>query len=330
MRIRIAAMTVVLFLASVAGFSQTVAPVPTPTPVPTPVPTLMPQSLIQPVQTTPDVIPDCTQPGNPNCGDQRSSFIAAAYLGEAVDNFAGDTTLQYLNPQAANSNLLRSIGGIDFQYRLMGDRSSKKQLWVYGQTVYGVRSTDVDCKNPNTIQLSVCVNNIGSTPASTVLKAAPEQFIAILRGASSLEAFIGARYETALLQTTTDSPARIFVNLQFGFLSVSGSGTDAINMDQLAVGAIAVNGMFQQSFLEIGVGKDDLFQRNKNHRLIIDGYLTVDPHYIPGFKNTVGAGSRIRPFIELTGNFDGGHGSDSVQTYFGLNFNFDYWRGTGR
>jgi hypothetical protein len=321
MRIQIVAVTVALLLSIVSGFGQT--PVPTPAPVP--------QSLVQTVQTTPDIIPDCTQPGtNDACGDQRSSFLADAYLGEAVDNFAGDTTLQYLNPQAANSNLLRAIAGIDFQYRLMGDRSSKKQLWVFGQTVYGVRSADVDCKNPNTVQLSVCSNNLGSTSSTTVLQGAPNQFIAILRGASSLEAFVGARYETALLQPTTDSPARIYVNVQLGFLSVAGSGTDAVDMHHVGVGAIAVNGMFQQSFLEVGIGKDDLFKTNRNKRLMVDGYLTVDPHYIPGFKNSVGAGSRIRPFIELTGNFDGGHGADSVQTYFGLNFNFDYWRGGGR
>jgi hypothetical protein len=90
MRIQIVAVTVILLLASVAGFGQTPAPVP--------------QPLIQSVQTTPDVIPDCTQAGNLNCGDQRSSFLADVYLGEAVDNFAGDTTLKYLNPQAANSN----------------------------------------------------------------------------------------------------------------------------------------------------------------------------------------------------------------------------------
>jgi hypothetical protein len=308
-----------LFLASVAGFGQTTNPAPTPAPSP------VPQSY---VQTGADVIPDCTQPGtNQACGDQRSAFLADVYLGEAVDNFAGDTALKYLNPQAANSNLLRAIGGIDFQYRLMGDKSSKKQLWIYGQTVYGVRSTDVDCKNENTVQLSVCSNNLGTTTTTTVLKGAPDQFIAILRGASSLEAFVGARYETAMLQTMTDSPARIYVNLQLGFLSVAGSGSDAVDMHHLGVGAIAVNGMFQQSFLEVGIGKDDLFHRNRNRRLIVDGYLTVDPHYIPGFKNTIGAGSRIRPFIELTGNFDGGHGSDSIQTYFGLNFNIDYWRG---
>src|SRR4051812_3732945 len=238
MRIQIVAITVILCLASVAGFGQT------PTPTPTPVPVPAPQSLVQPVQTTPDVVPDCTQPGNQACGDQRNPFIASAYLGEAVDNFAGDTTLQYLNPQDANSNLLRAIAGIDFQYRLMGERTSKKQLWVYGQTVYGVRSSDVDCKDPNTVQLSVCKNNLGSTPASTALQGAPDQFIAILRGASSLEAFIGARYETAMLQGSTDSPARIFVNLQLGFLTVSGSGTDAIDMHHLGVGAMAVNGMF--------------------------------------------------------------------------------------
>jgi hypothetical protein len=318
MRARIIAVTVMLFLVCVAGFGQT------PNPVPTPVP--------QPYgQPTADVIPDCTQPGtNAACGDQRSSFLASAYLGEAVDNFAGDTTLKYLNPQAANSNLLRAIAGIDFQYRIMGAKSSKKQLWVYGQTVYGVRSTDVDCKNPNTVQLSVCSNNIGTTSTDNVLKGAPDQFIAILRGASSLEAFVGARYETGLLQSTTDNPARIYVNVQLGFLSVTGSGTDAVDMHHLGVGAVAVNGIFQQSFLEVGVGKDDLFKRNRNRRLIVDGYLTVDPHDIPGFNNLVGAGSRVRPFIELTGNFDGGHGSDSIQTYFGLNFHLDYWRGNER
>jgi hypothetical protein len=318
MRIQIVAISVILFLVSVAVFGQTVAPVPVPVPVP------VPQSLAQP---TADVVPDCTQPGaNEACGDQRSSFLADVYLGEAVDNFAGDTTLQYLNPQDANSNLLRAIAGVDFQYRLMGDKSSKKQLWVYGQTVYGVRSSDVDCKNANTVQLSVCSNNLGSTSTTTVLKGAPDQFIAILRGASSLEAFVGARYETTLLQSATDSPARIYVNLQLGFLSVAGSGTDAVDMHHLGVGAIAVNGMFQQSFLEVGIGKDDLFKTNPNKRLMVDGYLTVDPHYIPGFNSLVGAGGRVRPFIELTGSFDGGHGADSVQTYFGLNFNLDYRR----
>ncbi|MEA2328905.1 MAG: hypothetical protein QOE68_3864 [Thermoanaerobaculia bacterium] len=318
----------VVFLGTISLFGQT--PTPDPTPVPVPVPVPVPGSnLVQPPK--PDVPIDCVgaKAANVDCGDQRSSFIADAYLGEAVDNFAGDEMLQYLNPQDANSNKLRAIAGIDFQYRLRGSKSDPTQLWVYGETVYGVRSKDVDCKNPNTVQLSVCSNNLGTTPASTVLKGAPDQFIAILRGASSLEAFVGARYETAVRQGDTDSPARLFVNLQLGFLDVSGGGGDVIDMHHLGVGAIAVNGMFQQSFLEIGIGKDDLFQRHRNRRLIVDGYLTVDPHYIPGMAS-VGKSSRIRPFIELTGDFDGGHGSDSVQTYFGLNFNFDYWRGSGR
>ena len=83
MRNRLIAVIAALFLASVAGFGQT------PAPSPAPYPALVPQSL---TQTTPDVVPDCTQPGtNHACGDQRSSFIADVYLGEAVDNFAGDT-----------------------------------------------------------------------------------------------------------------------------------------------------------------------------------------------------------------------------------------------
>jgi hypothetical protein len=81
MRSRIVAVSVMLFLASVAGFGQTPNPAPTPAPSPVPQPY---------VQTTADPTPDCTQPGtNRACGDQRDSLIADVYLGEAVDNFDG-------------------------------------------------------------------------------------------------------------------------------------------------------------------------------------------------------------------------------------------------
>jgi hypothetical protein len=162
------------------------------------------------------------------------------------------------------------------------------------------------------------------TPADT-LKGAPDQFIAILRNASTLEAFVGGRYEFPLRQGSTGSPARMFVNLQLGFLDISGGGGDVVDMHHLGVGAMAVKGIFAQSFLEVGVGKNDVFLRHPNRRYIVDGYLCIDPNAIPGldvlFTQPDG---RVRPFVELTGDFDFGHHSDSVQTYFGLNFNFGH------
>ena len=51
-------------------------------------------------------------PKDSRCNDPRDSLLADFYLGEAVDNFGGDETLGYLNPQDANKNLLRAIGDV--------------------------------------------------------------------------------------------------------------------------------------------------------------------------------------------------------------------------
>ncbi|MEA2237197.1 MAG: hypothetical protein QOC81_1921, partial [Thermoanaerobaculia bacterium] len=130
MSIRRIAAVLILLLVSVAGFAQTTT---------------------SPKATRDLDCDDANDAKDSRCNDPRDSLLADFYLGEAVDNFAGDETLGYLNPQDANKNLLRAIGGVDFQYRLAGKRSDDRQLWVYGQTVYGVRSKDVDCKDPNTV-----------------------------------------------------------------------------------------------------------------------------------------------------------------------------------
>jgi len=284
-----------------------------------------------------DYRPDCTQRdanGKPlaDCRDTRDPFIASAYIGEAIDNFAGDPTLQYLNPGDANSSRSRAVAGVDFEYRLIGKPGADHQFWIYGETVQGVSSKDVDCKNPNTVKLSVCTNNFSSgTDVQTVLNGAPDQFIAILRNASSLEAFLGGRYEFKEVQPSTTSAAHLFVKAQLGFLAVSNSGGNVVAHHQLSVGALTVNGIFQDSYLELGIGKDDLFQHHRNRRLIIDGYLSVDPHYIPMIDRiATNPYSRITPFVQFYGNLDpGSSGSSAIQTYFGLNFNFGYKRTPG-
>jgi len=281
-------------------------------------------------QQAADARPDCSQSPLPaDCRDTREPFLASAYVGDAVDTFAGDETLKYLNPNDANSARQRAVGGVDFQYRLSGKPGDDHQFWIFGQTVHGVRSKDVDCKNQNAVQLPVCVNNFApGQDLTTVIGGAPDQFIAILRNASSLEGFFGARYEFRSLQLGTTSVAQLYVRGQLGFLGVSGSGGNVIAQHHLGVGALAVNGIFQQSFLEVGIGKDDLFLRHRNRRLIVDAYLSIDPHYIPLFDvMATKPNSRITPFVQFVGDFDPGtKGSSAIQTYFGLNFNFGYRR----
>ena len=88
--------------------------------------------------------------------DKRTAFIASVYLGEVIDTFAADEVLKYLNPEDANERRFRTVGGVDFQYRLTGKADSGRQLWVFGETVHGVRSRDVDCKKENNQKLTVC------------------------------------------------------------------------------------------------------------------------------------------------------------------------------
>jgi hypothetical protein len=248
--------------------------------------------------------------------DQRSSFEASGYLGEVVDTFAGDETINYLNPQDANKSTLRAIAGVDFGYRLFGDSKSDRQTWIYGETIHGVRSKDVDCSNANNVKLSVCSQHI-----SEIQMGNPgDQFIAILRGASSLEAYLGVRIENPWpLQGTTDTPARWYITAQAGFLSVAGGGGDVVDMDHIGIGAMAVKGDFAGSYLEIGVGRNDLFLNHRNKRALVDGFLTANAAAVPGLSALIKS-DNIRPFIEFTGDFDLGKGSDSIQTWFGLDF----------
>src|SRR5438046_2765769 len=80
------------------------------------------------------------------------------------------------------------VGGIDFGYRLMGKPKSRtnqwsNQLWVYGETVHGVRSTDVDCSKNATFLTCQTALAIPNRPA--------DQILYTFRNATSLEGFAG-------------------------------------------------------------------------------------------------------------------------------------------
>jgi hypothetical protein len=240
--------------------------------------------------------------------DCRADFEASAYAGIAVDSFASAELNNYINPDASGILRERAVAGFSFEYRVLGDRGNPgaPQLWVYGETQHGVRSADIDCSLAANSTVPVCSGFLPLKPAT--------QFIYMLRNATSLEAYTGARWEFPAIQRLGGNSARPYLNAQFGFLAVAGSGAGAIGMQHLAVGLVATTGRFMESHLEVGVGRTGLFLQ-PNSRLKVDAYLEWD--------SKVFAVIKARPFVQLAVDSDHGPGADSIETYIGLKFDLD-------
>lgn len=245
--------------------------------------------------------------------DCRGTFEATGYIGLAVDTFAGSDTLTYLNPGDTGKTHERAVGGFDFAYRLLGDPTPyfpqpgeeifEPSLWVYGETVHGVRSADVNCtQNPD---IPVCQKSLTTPPnPGTTL-------YYILRNATSLEGFMGFRYEFHGVQQSSDNPANLYFKAQAGFLDVAGAPGHALGMHHLALGAVATKGNFQDSYLEAGWGRSDVFATAKSRRLKIDGYL----------QRKIKKGFSF--FAQLLVDTGLGRSSDAIQSYIGFNVDID-------
>jgi len=243
--------------------------------------------------------------------DCRGVFDSSFYIGLAIDSFAGSETLSYLNPGVTGKLQERAIGGFDFAYRLTGNPNvgpgvkSPKSLWIYGETVHGVRSVDVNCtQNPD---LPVCVNSLGSGANPG------DQLYYILRNATSLEGYMGLRYEFRSLQTPFDSPANLYIKAEAGFMSVAGASGSALDMHQIAIGAVATKGRFQDSYLQVGWGRSDTFATARRKRIKVDGYMQWK---IPKVTDATG----LSAFAQMLVDTDLGRGSDAIQTYIGINY----------
>jgi hypothetical protein len=234
-------------------------------------------------------------------GDEREDLESTAYLGLAIDTFGAQELNRYLNPEANGQIHERSIFGVDFAYRLMGQPTSPRQLWVYGETLHGARSEDIDCAAAP--ELPSCKKELADFATGL-----PQATLFLLRNATSLEAYLGVRLELAHLNLPGRHPAALYVTFQPGFLEVAGSDGDAKAAHHVGVGARAIGGPMQGSYLELGFGRSDLFLLNRNRRFKFDGMLQRD----------VGNGFAL--FAQLFADVDLREGSDSIQSYFGLNF----------
>lgn len=238
--------------------------------------------------------------------DDRANLEVSAYGGFAVDTFLAEDVQRYLNYDSAVGARERGIGGVDFAYRFNDGKAGRYpgQLWIFGETLYGVRSTEIDCSKTENKTLSIC----GSLNIATL----PDRTLYIMRNASSIEGSFGLRYEFLRFHALQDASANLYVKSQLGFQSVAkGSSDVADDHTWLALGSIVTKGDFKNSYFEVGRGRSDVFRDSPRNRWKIDGYVEF-----PFIKDK----DIVRPFIEMYVNVDGGRKADSIQTFIGFSF----------
>jgi hypothetical protein len=236
--------------------------------------------------------------------DDESPFLASAFLGQVVDNFAPDKVANYTfsDPDALKAKS-SFIFGFDFSYRLHGRSDDRVQWWIEGETMHGVRTADVDC-SPSDQRPPVCdepnVQNVAS------------QARFILKNATSLEVWASPRVDFHTLQGGTDSPAKLYAALNLGFIALDNAPQDGVyRSHHFAVGLAADAGSFDGSYLEVGWGKNELFSKDWN-RLKIGGLLSFSLERIPIWRDLG------RVFVEMTIDNSLSDGPDSIRTFFGV------------
>jgi hypothetical protein len=258
--------------------------------------------------------------------DCRGRTQLSFYTGYAINTFAAPALGGVTTPAADQAVQERDataqavIAGVDFSHRIYSRRpkdsddpkapppppaSTKDrwlgELWVYGETLHGLQSTN-NCSGSgeNETDAQQCTATANG-----------ETFEGIIKGASTLEAYAGIRWEPQFDWVDLQG-ARLYGKGQLGFISLVGHGADLIDNHHAGVGVIKVNGPFTDSYFEVGYGRNDLFAKRNKGRWKFDGLIS----YNMKWKHA----AMIRPFLQLVADSDFGRGGDSVQTFMGLDF----------
>lgn len=202
--------------------------------------------------------------------DCRPTFHAELQLGLLVNTFAADELRTYLNPDDSSSTGTELTAGFSVAYRLTGQgwQPNSSQLWIYGRSIYGARSADVDCANH--ADLAVC--KLEASPLDPDPGTVVDSAIYLLTHATSLEVYTGLRWEPRAFRVDTDAPMRPYVKLELGFINVEGAGS-GLERNQVALGFSLTRGAFISSFLEVGYGASDFFATNPGDRFKLEAML---------------------------------------------------------
>ena len=241
------------------------------------------------------------------------------YTGFVIDSFASQAYNDKFNANVTSATKTSPIFGIDFGHRFA---TKGGKWWVYGETVHSSRTLEVQCNQGTPVAKATAVTpnadpDPPNTPCTRDANKQPtdaNNYTALLRNASSTEAFIGIRWEPpgSLTENST-----FYAKVQAGFLSVAGAGGDVIDNHILpGVGIMLTKGKLQDSYIEVGHGQTDLFVDHRKNRWKFDGYLSWDP-------SGDNAQSLLTPFLQMTVDSDFKKGADSVQIYVGMNVSLD-------
>lgn len=232
--------------------------------------------------------------------DERQAFGAGFYFGLGIDSFAAADLNRYLNPGESSQVKERGVGGFDFACRVWKSDGGQA-IWLYGETVHGIRSADLDLSGLDSLARFALTGY--SDPGSRTLY--------LIRNATSLEAFVGARIE--FMELGGEVAIRPYVFADYGFLTLSGAGGDVLDLSNLGLGLSCVSGRLANSRLEAAIGRSDFFLANHMTRFKVHGVL----HWTNGFMDSLS----MAMFAEMVVDSDLGPGSDSVQSYLGFEFN---------
>ena len=235
--------------------------------------------------------------------DDRADFAFNVDIAAQLDNFTASELQNALNPQDSGDTEIDYGLNIRAQYKVY-EQDDGDKLWLYGQTIRTVRSAEVVCaKAP---KFFGCAQFDGSFGVDDI----PSRDVAfsILRDAESIEGYLGLRYEFDRIETE-GFDGELYVNLETGFASVEGSSDDLASIHHVGLGVVLTESDFANSFLEIGYGKNSLFQDATNRGRL----RTRVERKFPIVES-------LRFFLETEIDFDGSDGADSIRTQIGFTF----------
>ena len=221
---------------------------------------------------------------------------ASFYIGEAIDTFAPDDVGGYADAGSGTHQKLMTVAGIDFDYRLIGTDASTVRVYLTGETIHGVRTANVDCHDSHYASLRQCSGS--SNPG--------RDFRAVIENASSLEVFFSPRVEFQTVQAGSASPAAVYATTHVGFSALA-NVPKTFGSYYAGLGLLMKGGSFEGSFLETGIGKNDLVS-TRSDRVAVDGLLSFRIPFVG------------RGFVETTIDTGYQQRSSAVRTFFGVDF----------
>jgi len=235
--------------------------------------------------------------------NSREQLTADLFIGASYDQFSGPIE-DYLNYESSESKW-RFSGGVIFEYGLV-QFSKKHSIWLTGKTLRGVRTAEVDCSGES--PPAIC---------GQALSNVAEQTKYLLRNASSFEAGIALRYEYALPSWNQGYDSAIYLKGELAGAAVDGDDDDMADMHTLSTGFILTESNYRGSFIELGYGKNEIFDEHPDGRLKIKARLVLNKETnIFSALSVNKLGYKI--YVQTNIDSDNGDGADSVQTHVGF------------